>query len=104
MPAADVDNGLLLFRRKQSFEKRNGEDLIGAEGAVVAHARTANHAVTTAALRVPEFLKTLRSFGGQHLVAFARLSEQARKLRHRLERVDPKRIDFHGLPCARGND
>src|SRR6266849_9034477 len=90
LPGAGIDHGLLLFQREQITQKRNGEDLIGAEGAVVAQAWNVDDIVTTAALCVPEFLKTFRGFDGQNLVALARLSEPVRKLRHRFERFDPE--------------
>src|SRR5579864_290549 len=104
MLCANLDHSLLLLRRKWAYRKRNGKNLVGAQRSIVADAGRVNHVVAAVSLGIPKFLKTLFRFVSKFFVAVERFNEQAAKIGHRLERIDPKRINLYGFSRARSHD
>src|SRR5260370_19290799 len=104
IPGADLDDRLLLFERERADGQGDGKNLVRPEGGVISDSRRIDHVVAAASRRVPEFLKAFPGLRRKGFVSIPALGEQLCKYGHRFKRVNPERVDLHGLPDARSDD
>src|SRR5579859_3199221 len=91
---ADVNNGFLLFPRKQADRQRYGKNLVGPQGSIIARHWSIDYIVTTLPLRIPKSMEVIPKLASKGLVERARHAQFLSELRYGLQRVYPQSIDF----------